>query len=175
MPHTIRTERLLLRPPVPRDARAAARVLNDWAVVKETESWGYPVSEERTRWRFAQHARQPLSEGAFFVMVAEEGLIGTIGLHRRVGTTYGLSYMTGRASWGRGYVTEAARALCAFGFDAMEAGLIQADVFQDNPASSRVLEKVGFRYARDPGPGWSATREGYFPRHEYELTRQDLT
>ena len=174
MPHTIRTERLLLRRPVPRDARAAARVLNDWAVVKETESWGYPVSEARTRWRFAQHAARPQTEDAFFVMVAGGAFIGTIGLHRRRGRTFGLGYMIGRAYWGRGYVSEAARAVCRFGFDVMEAEVIEADVFQDNAASARVLLKCGFRQVADPGPGWSATRGGNFPRHAFELTRTDL-
>ena len=174
MPHTIRTDRLLLRPPTPRDAVPAARALDDWGVVKETESWGYPVSAPRTRWRFAQYARQPLSEAAFFVMLAGPNLIGTVGLHRRVGRTYGLGYMIGRAWWGRGYVTEAARAVCRFGFAVMRAERIQADVFQDNPASSAVLRRVGFRFTGDPGPGWSATREGHFPRYEYELTRTDL-
>lgn len=178
MPHTIRTDRLLLRPPVPRDARPLARALNDWDIVKETESWGYPVSEERTRWRLAQYARQSQAETAFFVMVSAGAPIGTIGLHARIrrsaGPIYGLGYMIGKAHWAQGYVSEAARALCAFGFSALGADLIEADVFQDNPGSSAVLRKSGFRFTGDPGPGWSATRGGNFPRYAYELTRQDL-
>ena len=149
-------------------------MLYDWDVVKQTEGWSYPVTEANAAWRFEQYATQPLSDGGFFVMLEDVALISTIGLHHRVGTTVGLGDMIGRAFWGRGYVSEAASAVCRFGFETLRADVVKADVWRNNAASSRVLQKVGFRFTGDPGPGWSATREGHFPRDAYELRREDL-
>jgi RimJ/RimL family protein N-acetyltransferase len=58
-----------------------------------------------------------------------------------------LGYWIGRPHWGRGYATEAVRALTRFAFDSFPAEIVGAGVFSDNPASRRVLEKLGFSEA----------------------------
>ena len=174
MPHTIRTDRLLLRPPAPRDGAPFARVVNDWEVTVSTGTWPYPVTPEYARFRFAQAARADPRTDRLFLICAGGAVVGSIGLHRRRGDVFGLGYWIGKAWWGRGLTTEAARAVCRHGFGVMRAGRIAADVFQDNPASVRVLEKLGFVRAADPGPGWSATRGASFPRHAYVADRTAL-
>ncbi|MBH1938782.1 GNAT family N-acetyltransferase [Streptomyces sp. AV19] len=52
---------------------------------------------------------------------------------------------------GRGYASEAARALAEFGLAAPEVRTVFANVELSNPASVRVLEKAGFRRAADDG------------------------
>jgi RimJ/RimL family protein N-acetyltransferase len=47
--------------------------------------------------------------------------------------------------WGKGYATEAARAMVAFGFGELRLHRIWARCVADNVASYRVLEKVGMR------------------------------
>jgi RimJ/RimL family protein N-acetyltransferase len=54
-----------------------------------------------------------------------------------------LGYMLHRDHWGRGYATEAARAIVRFGFDEMGARQVSAWCFEANRASARVLEKAG--------------------------------
>jgi RimJ/RimL family protein N-acetyltransferase len=56
-----------------------------------------------------------------------------------------LGYWIGSGMWGRGYATEAAHAMVAFGFATLRLNRIQAHHFTRNPASGRVLEKVGMR------------------------------
>jgi RimJ/RimL family protein N-acetyltransferase len=174
MPHTIRTDRLLLREASPRDARGLARNLDDWAVLKETQFWAHPLTPEVARFMLKDAPRQNASgEGRFLVFLRGEP-IGLASLVRRRSDAYGLGYMIGRPWWGQGIAHEAVRALCAFGFRTLRARRIEADVFRDNQGSIRVLEKAGFRRVADPGPGWSATRRASFPRRAYALTREAL-
>ena len=174
MPHSLRTDRLLLRPLRLRDAGDLSAAVNDWGVVKETATWGYPQAAERVRDRIRLILSGDPYEDCVFAIVAGGAVIGIVGLHRRRDRTFGLGYMIGRAWWGSGYVTEAVRAVCRFGFAGLRAERIEADVFQDNPASSRVLLKTGFRFAGDPGPGWSAVRLANFPRWAYGLRKEHL-
>ncbi|KAA5803596.1 GNAT family N-acetyltransferase [Alkalicaulis satelles] len=71
--------------------------------------------------------------------------LGVIGLHGRKAGSRDLGYWLAREHWGRGYISEAAAAMVdlarARGFTRLTAGH-----FADNPASGRVLEKLGFAY-----------------------------
>jgi RimJ/RimL family protein N-acetyltransferase len=51
--------------------------------------------------------------------------------------------------WGRGLATEACEASIRYGFDVLDLELIVGFVMHDNPASVRVLEKVGMRLDGD--------------------------
>ena len=50
------------------------------------------------------------------------------------------------SAWGRGYATEAARAILEFGFKTIRLEEVVGLVFPENVASSRVLEKAGMWY-----------------------------
>jgi RimJ/RimL family protein N-acetyltransferase len=56
-----------------------------------------------------------------------------------------LGFWLGEEHWNKGYITEVANALIEFAFEELEAPALRATVFDDNPASRRVLEKCGFR------------------------------
>lgn len=78
----------------------------------------------------------------------EDGaLVGAVDLridpdHRRAE----LGYWIGKPYWGRGYATEAAAALVGYGFDVLGLNRIYAYHFTRNPASGRVLQKIGMRH-----------------------------
>ena len=57
-----------------------------------------------------------------------------------------LGYWIAAPAWGRGYATEAAAAVCAYAFAALAVHRIQARHFTGNPASGRVMQKLGMRY-----------------------------
>jgi RimJ/RimL family protein N-acetyltransferase len=71
-------------------------------------------------------------------------LIGGIGL-RPDGDAHVLGYWLTPEAWGRGYMTEAARALLAAAHGSLRLTRFRAGHFVDNPASGRVLAKLGFR------------------------------
>ena len=57
-----------------------------------------------------------------------------------------LGYVLGEEQWGKGYMTEAARAVLRFGFEEQGLGLITVNHFANNRRSRRVIEKCGFYY-----------------------------
>ncbi|HFC09860.1 MAG TPA: N-acetyltransferase [Chloroflexi bacterium] len=143
------TERLRLRPFTEDDIPTLARLANDRAVAKTT-TIPFPYTEAHARAWIATHA--PAAErGERLVWAITEAhtgqLMGAIELRfltaRHVGE---LAYWLGKAFWGQGYTTEAARAVLAYGFG--KAGLyrIQAQHFHTNPASGRVMQKIGMTY-----------------------------
>jgi ribosomal-protein-alanine N-acetyltransferase len=58
--------------------------------------------------------------------------------------TASLGYWLGEEFWGRGIMTEAVAAFTDFCFENFPLRRISAEVFANNPASARVLEKTGF-------------------------------
>lgn len=76
--------------------------------------------------------------------------MGSIGLiadsARQYGSVRSVGYSLGTAYWGRGYMTEALRAVTEYGFERMSLDLISATCYPDNARSRRVLEKCGFAY-----------------------------
>jgi RimJ/RimL family protein N-acetyltransferase len=59
-----------------------------------------------------------------------------------------LGYRLRRAAWGKGYATEAARALIQKGFDELQVQRVFASTYEDNLASRRVMEKLGMTLVR---------------------------
>lgn len=55
-----------------------------------------------------------------------------------------IGFWLGEKYWGRGIMTEAVRAVTAYAFEHFDLCRVYAQVFETNPASARVLEKVGY-------------------------------
>ena len=76
-----------------------------------------------------------------------EQLCGGIGLDGNSNHNHAeLGYWIGVPFWGHGYATEAARAVLKFGFDQMQLHRIHAGHFANNPASGRILQKLGMKH-----------------------------
>lgn len=152
-------ERVLLRPFAPGDAPAAHGIYGDPEVMRYVGA-GEAATPDTTEQMIADYRRHQREHGFAFWAVIERStgrLIGDAGLEvTRFGTELG--YTLARDAWGRGLATEAA-ALCvevAFGPLGLSRLVALADV--ENPASSRVLEKLGFR--PDAAPDEIATDVG---------------
>ena len=70
-----------------------------------------------------------------------------------------MGYWIAREHWGRGFATEAATALLAIA-DTLGIERLEASYFSDNPASGRVLEKLGFKPTGLRAPRYSCARGG---------------
>jgi RimJ/RimL family protein N-acetyltransferase len=75
--------------------------------------------------------------------IAGEGVIGCVGAHAQKEGGFEIGYWFGRPYWGLGYGSEAVGAFVA---EARRLGPLAAGHFVDNPASGRLLRKVGFEY-----------------------------
>jgi RimJ/RimL family protein N-acetyltransferase len=81
----------------------------------------------------------------FAVTRAMDGaFIGMCASDRVADDVWEFGYWYGRAYWRQGYATEAASAVMRHTFDDMGAQALTAGWFVDNPASGRVLQKLGF-------------------------------
>ncbi|MFR9189440.1 MAG: GNAT family N-acetyltransferase [Anaerotruncus massiliensis (ex Togo et al. 2019)] len=79
---------------------------------------------------------------------------GLQGAARRTGTVE-LGYGLGEAHRGRGYMTEAAEALCGWALSRPGVNRVTAETEPDNAASQRVLGRCGFsRFRELPGSVW---------------------
>ena len=81
----------------------------------------------------------------FAVTAAQHGVIGAIGLQLEAAHAKAeLGYWIGKPRWHQGYATEAAQAVIRHGFEQLHLERIHARFMARNPASGRVLEKLGF-------------------------------
>lgn len=143
----LRTARLLLRPYDDADAAAVQRLAGDPLVADTTLTIPHPYPDGLAEMWIATHeAAWVQGRGAVFAVTLREGgeLVGTVGLTiRPEENSAELGYWIGRPFWSRGYATEAARAAVDFGFTVLPVGRIHAHHFERNPASGRVMQKLG--------------------------------
>ena len=128
------------------DAESLARHANNrkvWLAVRDLFPHPYTIKDAQ---QFLQRATTEQPEMKFCVEM-EGAAVGGIGVHpgqdeHRFAATMG--YWLGEQFWGRGIMTEAVTAVTDFCFDNFPLRRIPAEVFSNNPASARVLEKAGF-------------------------------
>jgi RimJ/RimL family protein N-acetyltransferase len=144
---TIETERLVLRPFADADARDVQRLAGDRLVAATTLLIPHPYEDGMAEaWIATHEAAWEAGHGLTLAITLRPAgeLVGAIGLTLWIADGSGeLGYWIGVPWWGRGYATEAARALVDCGFGRLGLQVIHAGHFAANPASGRVLEKVG--------------------------------
>ena len=109
-----------------------------------------PFSADQAR-EFVEKQAGLESENLAVVLKDEQRLIGHMNFHPWFApSTYEIGWVFHPAYQGRGYATEAAQALLRYGFETLRFHRIVATCQPENPASFRVMEKLGMR------------REGHF-------------
>jgi Acetyltransferases, including N-acetylases of ribosomal proteins len=144
---TIKTKRLELRPLELSHAALLLPIWSDEEVVKNTYVHSI-YSEIDCQNRIERMIKNSLLRNDFgpYVILAEKKLIGIVGAARDSAFEFGLAYHLGKDYWGQGYATEAAKAVLESAFSIPEIVRVSADALTTNPASSRVLEKVGMKF-----------------------------
>jgi ribosomal-protein-alanine N-acetyltransferase len=149
-PQELRTARLLLRSLEREDVPALVRLAGAKEIAATTLNIPYPYAEDDALGFLAKAGEDFLAgRSVVFAISISPGreLCGAVGLS--IGETHNhaeLGYWIGLPFWGRGYVTEAANAAVAFGFETLRLRRIYAHHFAGNTASQRVLEKIGMRH-----------------------------
>jgi RimJ/RimL family protein N-acetyltransferase len=146
----LQTARLLLRPFELTDAKDVQRLAGEWAIADTTLNIPHPYSDGMAEKWIATH--QPEFDAGklsnFAITLTEAGnLIGAIGLAilSRFDRAE-LGYWVGVPYWNKGYCTEAARAVLEYGFSELKLNRIYASHLSRNPASGRVMIKLGMKY-----------------------------
>jgi RimJ/RimL family protein N-acetyltransferase len=164
-----RTERLLLRPGWAEDAPALAQAIADETIVRNLSSAPWPFSLRDAEAHLAA-PRDPLLP-SLLIFERTDGdplLVGSCGLGRRASGSVEFGYWIARPHWGRGFATEAGRALISIA-RALGLNRLEASHFVDNPASGRVLEKLGFQSTGMIAPRLSCARSVEIPARYFRL------
>jgi ribosomal-protein-alanine N-acetyltransferase len=142
----LKTDRLLLRPTHADDAARAFEIQTDWEVTRMLSLASFPPNRLEIEHWFADHAREWEAGQAFrFAIEIDEQMVGLVdidGIDEHEGS---LGYWLDRAVWGRGYAFEAALAVTRFADEEAHIRKLTAGHAHDNPASGRILAKLGFR------------------------------
>ncbi|AIY18609.1 GNAT family N-acetyltransferase [Pimelobacter simplex] len=145
---TLETERLRLRPFTEADTDDLFALQSDAYVLRY---WDYPPWTDRSAaTQFLARCAEMAEEGSGVRVVLERrddrAFVGwcTVSGWNPDFRSARTGYCLPRAAWGRGYATEAARALLDWAFATLDLNRVQAGVDTRSPASARVLEKLGF-------------------------------
>jgi len=139
----LETERLTLRAPRLRDAKAIARLASDRRVAENTARVPHPYRIDDAE-QFIAAVNRTDGEATFVIALNGE-VIGACGVEGRDGSAE-IGYWLGVPYWGRGYATEAVRAVIDHAFGDLGHAALAAGARISNPASRRVLEKCGFQW-----------------------------
>lgn len=168
----LETERLLLRPLTTNDVESAfSNWTSDPDVAKFmrwelhsniSETFEWLVSEETLiesdsvyNWGFVLKETGELIGSGGLVFIESKGM-------------YELGYNIMKKYWNQGLTTEAAKVIIDFGINELNQRRFYCCHAKDNPASGKVMTKVGFRYQRD-GVYSSWNQERKFESKEYLL------
>jgi len=172
----LETERLVLREIVPADAEDLFRIFSDEETMRYWSCRPYTSVDQAHR----------LIKGLAEVRFAGAGINWAITLHgdnRLVGKCgYNdwikahrrgdISYIVAREQRGKGIVSEALGAMLDYGFDQMDLHSIEAGVTPGNDASTRMLERLGFRLEGHLRENF-LTEHGFVDSLIYSLLRSD--
>lgn len=143
------TKRLVLRPTNESDLEDFIRVGSSLGVARNTGTFPHPITREFALERLEKH-RKSLEEGTgvcFAIRLrgsaAGIGTTGFFGLNREHGLAE-VGYVIDPEQWGKGYATESLAAVVRHAFEDWGIRKLSACYFADNPASGRVLKKLGF-------------------------------
>ena len=155
VPERIETENLVLRMPRRGDGPTVNAAVQ--ASLEELGPWlpwagaGLSVDESEVNCR-RQHAKFLLREDFVFLIFerradgGEGDLVGGTGLHRIDWSLrrFEIGYWRKTGCEGRGFVTEAVRALARLAFDTLGARRVEIRMDDNNASSWRVAERAGF-------------------------------
>lgn len=150
-PPVLETERLVLRAPQLADAPAIAALANEPRIAENSTRIPHPYTVADAE-DFIAGVKLPAGELPFAVTLRDDTLIGICALVQPAGFALEapegpeLGYWIGVPFWGKGYATEAVRALIDYAFTELDHETLLARARVTNPASRRVLEKCGFQW-----------------------------
>ena len=145
----LETQRLILCEQNERYASQMAALANIPEISQNLSSMPYPyVIEDAHDW--IAHAKKGYEAGelmSFAIIEKSSGdYMGNIDIMLDSKDMHGtLGYWLGKPYWGKGYMSEAAREMLRYGFEVLGYRRMYAVHFKTNPASGRVMEKIGMQ------------------------------
>ena len=159
----IETERLVLKKIVDADKERLVSLIGDFQVSKNLSKVPYPYTlDDADEWLERSH-NQKFNLNIFL----NDDLIGGVGLTPAEDDFYELGYWLGVDYWGQGYATESVMEFLNYTKSNSPCEKLKANVFKENIASTKVLEKNGFKRVEDREV-FSISRQENVPSVNYE-------
>lgn len=140
IPDVLTTDRLVLRPLAPQDAPVIVKALNNLNISRWLTVVPYPYTEDDAAWFIEENLAGRMNARLIW---HSDVLVGTISAENELG------YWLAEDAWGKGYATEAGRAIVDAFFEGADGAQLGSSHFDENHASRNVLLKLGFE---DIGP-----------------------
>ena len=159
----IETERLILKKLGDADKERLVSLIGDFQVSKNLSKVPYPYTlDDADEWLERSH-NQKFNLSIFL----NDDLIGGVGLIPADDDFYELGYWLGVDYWGQGYATESVMEFLNYAKTNSSCEKLKANVFKENIASTKVLEKNGFKRVEDREV-FSISRQENVPSVNYE-------
>lgn len=159
----IETERLVLKKLVEADKERLVSLIGDFRVSKTLSNVPYPYTfDDADEWlKIVDNEEFNLN------IFLNDDLIGGVGLTPTEDDFYELGYWLGVEYWEQGYATESVRGLINYAKSNTPCEKFKANVYKENIASAKVLEKNGFKRVEDREV-FSISRQENVPSVNYE-------
>lgn len=145
----LETDRLYLRPFTVDDADRVQSIVADKRIADVTANIPYPYPEGAAlSWITASLDNFQQGKNIVYAVVSKDidQIIGTMNLKLKSDNEAELGYWFGADYWGKGYCTEAGKALVPYGFAELGLRRIMARHLTINPNSGNVLSKLGMKH-----------------------------
>ena len=148
--YAIKGKRVVLRNLKLSDVQDIYRALQDKEVVKWTLNIPWPYKkQDAIKWiRRSQYKLKNKKEYTFgIILKTTNNLVGSISLMRvdYKNKSAEIGYWLGKKHRSQGFMTESVKLILNFAFNKLKLHRVSANLFEENIASKRVLEKCGFR------------------------------
>ena len=166
----IKTQRLTLRPFTKDDSADVQKLVGNVNVSKSMLSIPHPYDDRQATEWIACHQLQWYQKLALTYAVVysdTNDLVGSVSLMDIARGEASLGYWIGEPYWNMGFCTEASTAIIRFAFKAMKLKKLTANHATNNPASGKVMRKVGMAYV-----GHSKVRR--LNGHEVAIERYEI-
>ncbi len=147
---TLTTARLILRACTLADAPEIHRLAGDRDIASTTVRIPHPYEDGMAEQWIGAHqgSFDRGEEVSLAITLRSDGtFIGDIGLRLNLADDIGeMGYWIGKPFWNQGYGTEAAGAIIKYAFGVLGINRVYAAHFKRNPASGRVMQKIGMTH-----------------------------
>ena len=170
---SIETDRLYFKPIEMSDVDFIHQLYSDWNVSRHLARAPFPFGYEDAIELTSRFVCENTSENAMNLLIKKKDDHRTVGVIvlRKDGELGILGYSILPEFWNMGFATEAGKGIVTFAFEDLEFSTIQASPTEDNIASIRVLEKLGF-YLKESGVKESSIHSGERLVRRYHLQRR---
>ena len=163
----IQADRFTLRPVRRSDVGLLSMYMGDKRVADATRSVAHPLPPGATEAYIARAQQVERVEDVWIMDGSETShaeVLGVVWLNRMDREQSEIGFWVAPAFWNAGFASEAVRAMVEA--NPHKAETMFAEVFQDNPASARVITNTGFEYLGD-AEAFSVSRNSTVPTWTY--------